>query len=283
MMAENGKRLSGINKETDLPMLEEQRHQLILDILKKQQFASVRDLSAQLSSSEATIRRDLGKMVRLNRLKKIRGGAEALPVADEKLRRPHLVGSAFLADKEKRADVKRLIAQKAVELCADGESIIINGGSSTYMMGEFLTHRRLNILTNSFVLAQKLAIDSDNQITLPGGEIYREQGIILSAFENDTIQYYHGSKMFMGTPGIGEYGVMESDPLLIRAEQKLRTQADQLVVLADSSKLGRRSNFIFSSLADVDILITDNMADQKLLRLFEEQGITVVIAEEKAG
>jgi len=264
------------------PVLEKQRHQLILDILDEQQFASVRSLSTQLNASEATIRRDLTKMAGEGQLRKIRGGAEALPQGEKKVKRPHLTGSAFLVDKKKQADVKRLIARKAVELCEDGESIIINGGSSTYMMGEFLADRQLNILTNSFVLAQELSENSDSQITLPGGELYRKQGIILSAFENDTIQYYHGSKMFMGTPGIGEFGVMESDPLLIRAEQKLRKQADQLIILADSSKLGRRSNFIFSTLADVDVLITDSQADPDMLRMFEAQGINIVIVEAPA-
>ena len=93
-----------------------------------------------------------------------------------------------------------------------------------------------------------LIANSNNQVTLPGGELYRSQGIVLSAFENDNIQHYHGSKMFMGTPGIGDFGVMESDPLLIRSEQKLRKQSDQLIILADSSKLGKRSNLIFSRL-----------------------------------
>ncbi len=260
-------------------MLEKQRQQLILDILDEQQFASVPALASQLNSSEATIRRDITKMAAANQLKKIRGGAEALDNVESKVKRPHVAGSAFLVDRETRADVKRMIAQKAVELCEEGESIIINGGSSTYMMAEFLAHRNLNILTNSFVLAQELALNSNNQITLPGGELYRKQGIILSAFENDTIKSYHGNKMFMGTPGIGDFGVMESDPLLINAEQKLRKQSDQLIILADSSKLGKRSNFIFSPLSEVDVLITDSDADPKLLQLFKAHGIDVVIAE----
>ncbi|MEQ8954345.1 MAG: DeoR family transcriptional regulator, partial [Gammaproteobacteria bacterium] len=113
------------------------------------------------------------------------------------------------------------------------------------------------------------------------GELYRKQGIILSAFENDTIQYYHATKMFMGTPGIGSYGVMESDPLLIRTEQKLRKQADKLVILADSSKIGARSNFIFSQLQDVDTLITDDKADEKAVAMFEREGIDVIIVEEE--
>jgi len=64
----------------------------------------------------------------------------------------------------------------------------------------------------------------------------------------------------MGTPGIGEFGVMESDPLLIRSEQKLRKQTEKLIILADSTKIGRRSNFIFCTLADVDTIITDSKA-----------------------
>lgn len=255
-------------------MLEKQRHQLLLDFLAEKQFASVPELSEQLNSSEATIRRDITKLSKQEKLRKIRGGAETIPVS--KNAPPPLSGSAFLVTREQNTDAKRRIAEKAVELCEDGESIIINGGSSTFMMGEFLTKRHLNILTNSFYLAQELMENSDNQITLPGGEIYRRQGIILSSFENDTIQNYYGTKMFMGTPGIGEFGVMESDPLLIRSEQKLLKQADKLIILADSSKLGKRSNFIFEALSTVDILITDKDADEGHIKLFKDAGIQVI-------
>jgi DeoR family ulaG and ulaABCDEF operon transcriptional repressor len=259
-------------------MLEKQRQQLIVELLEENTYASVRMLCEQLNSSEATIRRDLIKLADSKKIKKIRGGAEVLEANDKPVRK--ISGSAFLASKERHTDTKRLIAQKAVELCADNESIIINGGSSTYMMAEFLRHRKMNVLTNSFVLAQELLEHSENQITLPGGEIYRKQSIILSSFENDTTQNYHGSKMFMGTPGISEFGVMETDPLLIRAEQKLRKRAEKLIVLADSSKIGVKGNLIFSVLADVDIVITDSQADADTLKIFEEAGIEVVIVDE---
>lgn len=259
-------------------MLEKERHQLILDILFEQNFASVRSLCEQLNTSEATVRRDLTKLEEAGRLQRIRGGAEVLEPGPASLRR-HLKGSAFLADIERKPSVKRSLAKRAVELCEDGESIIINGGSSTYMMGEFLADRKLNILTNSFFLARDLIENSENQVTLPGGEIYRKQGIILSAFDNDTIPYYFGSKMFMGTPGIGDFGVMESDPLLIRAEQKLRKQVDKLIILADSSKLGKRSNFIFEPLERVDTLITDTNADDRYIKLFEQHGIDVILVD----
>ena len=236
-----------------------------------------------LKSSEATIRRDIIKLAKQNLIQKIRGGAQALDKQGHEPKRPPLKGSPFLLDKEKHSDVKRQIARKAVELCEEGESIIINAGSSTYMMSEFLFDRKLQILTNSFFLAQELAVNSDNQITLPGGELYRKQGIILSSFENDSIQYYHATKMFMGTPGVGDFGVMESDPLLIRAEQKLRKQSEKLVILADSSKLGARSNFIFCPLEEVDILITDKQADDKAIAQFEREGIEVIIVDDESS
>jgi len=265
-------------------MLEKQRQQLILDILAEQRFASVRSLSSDLGASQATIRRDITKMAAHGLLNRIRGGAEVVEDSAGRNGRGRVKGSVFLASKEKNVANKRLIAERAVELCDEGEAIIINGGSSTYMMGEFLADRNLSVLTNSFVLAQFLSENSLNQVTVPGGEIYRRQGIILSAYENDTIQNYRGSKMFMGTPGVSGQGVTESDPLLIRAEQKLRKQADSLIVLADSRKLGKSSNFILCPLSEVDVLITDSAADPKVIHQFEAQGVKVVcvaaVAEE---
>lgn len=259
-----------------LPMLEKHRQQLIKDILDQQQFASVRSLTERLNTSEATIRRDITKMANRNEIAKIRGGAESINGVPKK---KHIASSAFMVDRTKHSQTKRRIAERAVELCSDGDSIIINGGSSTYMMGEFLPNVDVSVLTNSFVLANDITENSDNQVTLPGGEIYREQGIILSSYENDCTEYYYGSMMFMGTPGVGKFGVMESDPLLIRSEQKLRKQAEKLVILADSSKIGQRSNFVFCPLTDVDILITDSKASDKAIKFFEDNDIQVIVVE----
>ena len=187
-------------------MLEKQRQQLIIDILEEEQFTSVQTFCIKLNSSEATIRRDLNKMSKLGLLKKIRGGAEVIEKTATRNIRPQIKSSLFLVDKEKNFDKKQLIAKKAVELCKENDSIIINGGSSTYMMVEYLMDRQLNILTNSMVLAQALWEKSNNQITIPGGEIYPSQGIILSAFDKDSTPNYHCTKMFMGTPGISKIG-----------------------------------------------------------------------------
>lgn len=257
-------------------MIEKHRQQLIKDILDQQQYATVKELTKKLNASEATIRRDITKMSAQQIIKKIRGGAESI---NGRPLKKHLSSTPFFVDKDKHSETKRLIAKRAVELCEEGDSIIINGGTSTFMMGEFLENIHLNILTNSFVLANYITENSDCQISLPGGELYREQGIILSSYEQDSTEHYHASMMFMGTPGIGKFGVMESDPLLIRSEQKLKKQTEKLVILADSSKLGKRSNFILSQLSEVDILITDSDADPELLDYFSASGIEILVVE----
>ena len=257
-------------------MLEKQRHHLLIELLAELGYASVPVLSEKLKASEATIRRDITKLSKRNMLTKIRGGAQSNELNEKPTERKHLKGSVFLADTEQNREIKSLIADQAVSLCEEGESIIINGGSSTFMMKNALAKRNLNILTNSFALAQELTENSENQITLPGGELYRKQSIILSSFENDGISNYHGTKMFMGTPAIGEFGLMETDPLLVLSEQKLLKQADQLIVLADSTKIGKRSSLILCSLDKVDILITDSNIEVKYLELFRKHGVQVI-------
>lgn len=258
-------------------MLEPQRHGVILSMLKDRQVVTVKELESELDASLATIRRDLNKLSSQGKLSKVHGGAKRIDDRVSVLR-PSLKGDSFESNVGKAVTQKRAIARKAVELCHDGDSIIINGGSSTYMMTEFLVERRLNILTNSVPLALELLETSDNRVTLSGGELYREQNIVLSAFDDDAISHYHGRMMFMGTPGIGDYGVMESDPLIVRAELKLKKQADKLVVLADSTKIGARSNLIAFSLADVSVLITDKGIGKAERNAFEKAGIDVIVS-----
>ena len=209
-------------------MLGPERRAMILELVDEKNFIGIAQLATALNASEPTIRRDLAMLEKEQKLMRIRGGAQRVN-AEKAAPRQHLTGSVFLADKERNTQQKRMIAKRAVGLCQDNESIIINGGSSTYMMAEFLVNRELNILTNSFPLAHTLIETSENRITLPGGEYYPKQKLILSSFDNDTIKHYRGVRMFMGTPGIGRYGVMESDPLLVRSELKLLQQADELV------------------------------------------------------
>ncbi len=210
-------------------MHEKERHRIILSAVQAKPVVTVAELVDLTEASEATIRRDIAALHLQKRLRRVRGGAESTTP-------PQFMGIAgrpFSVNETLRAAEKRAIAREAVELCQDGEPIIINGGTTTFQMVHYLSSRRMTVFTNSFPIAEHLLKHSKNTVLLSGGTIYREQNIILSPFENDVTRNFYARRMFMGAQGLGPLGLMEGDPLLIQAEQKLIDQADELVVLVE--------------------------------------------------
>ena len=136
-------------------MLEKERHNLILKLVDERSIVSVGDLLDLLGASEATIRRDINALAEKGEVKRIRGGAEAVRPRHQ----PHLVGMPFAMSQDVSVPQKRAIARAAAELIAPGESIIINGGTTTFALVEFLENSDLDILTNSFPIAAKLFCD----------------------------------------------------------------------------------------------------------------------------
>lgn len=254
-------------------MINHKRRKGLLKLLAEHQAVSVEQLVGWLSASPATVRRDIAWLAERNMLVRTRGGAETLP---QRKRSFALSGESFLHNIDHYAEQKRAIARHASGLCEDGETIIINGGTTTYMMCEFLVDKRLKILTNSFLMAERLLTSSENDIILPGGKVYREQNVILSPFDNDITQHHYAGKMFMGVFGLSMLGLMEADPLLIQAEKRLISQTEELYVLADSSKFARKAGLILCGLNRVSCVITDTGASDAAVQMLEQAGVRVV-------
>jgi DeoR family ulaG and ulaABCDEF operon transcriptional repressor len=259
-----------------LVMHERERWRAILAALDTKPVVTVRHLQARLKSSSATIRRDLSQLEQLGKLRRVHGGAEAI----DRGRPQQLVGQqAFEQSRTLNAAQKRAIARRAAELCADGEPIIVDGGSTTYMMVEFLRDRPLQVLTSSFPIADALFRGGRARVIVPGGEIYREQNLILSPFADGVLQSFRASKVFMGAQAIRAQGLMQSDPLLVQAEQRLMDQAERLVVLVDSSKFQQVAGLILCPLKRIDTLITDTGAPRAALDMLKSAGVRVELVE----
>jgi len=204
----------------------------------------------------------------------VRGGAEAIHPAQLGT----LAGRPFRVNESVNIAQKRAIAREAVKLCQDGDAIIINGGTTTFQMVHFLSARRAQVLTNSFAIAEHLVKHSKCTVTLPAGAIYREQNLILSPFENDGIAHFFAKRMFMGAQGISALGIMESDSLIIQSEQRLIRQAEELVLLIDSSKFLSRSSLVLCPLSAATTIITDDGIRDADRQMVENLGITLLIA-----
>lgn len=257
-------------------MVNHKRRKRLLKLLAEHQSATVQQLVEWLNASPATVRRDISWLTTRNLLTRTRGGAENLV---QKKRQFPLTSETFQNNIQCFGARKRAIARHAAGLCMDGETIIINGGTTTFMMAEFLADKQCKILTNSFLMAERLLVSSQNEIIVPGGKVYREQNVILSPFDNDITQHHYASRMFMSCFGLSLLGLMEADPLLIQAEKRLISQAEELVVLVDSSKFSRKAGLILCGLDRVSCVITDTGVSDKAVQLLEQCGIKVVTVE----
>ncbi len=256
-------------------MHERERQRLILSAVQERPVATVTELVEMTGTSEATIRRDISALHLQGRLRRVRGGAEALhpPQFLGLAGRPFKVAAAVNIER------KRAVGRMAAELCRNGESIIINGGTTTFQMVHFLEHKRLQVLTNSFPIAENLIKHTRNTVMVPGGAIYPEQGLILTPFDDGVVKNFSARRMFIGAQGVGRLGIMESDPLLIHTEQKLIDQAEELVVLVDSSKFEQRSSLLLCRLDRVDTIITDDGLGEEAAAMVNEAGVRLVVAE----
>lgn len=254
------------------------RHKRLLKLLDEQGQATAEELMAWLPASAATVRRDLAWLAAHQQLVRLRGGARRLPQGEA----GGLRSQSFRDAMGRQVAEKRAIARHAAGMCTPGDTVIINGGTTTFLMAEFLPPKDLRVLTNSFLLAERLLSGSAHEVILPGGSVYREQNVIVSPFENDVAQHHYASTMFMSAHGLSALGLMEADPLLVQAERRLIQQAEKLVVLADHSKFQRRAGLVLCGLERVHCLITDSGAPDAIVQWLEQQGLQVVIVEPEA-
>lgn len=258
-----------------------ERERAILTLLERNDgFVSFRDLEQQIDASPATLRRDLSRLSEDGHIDRVRGGAR-LPSSDLRDRRSdmdHLAGTPFNQNVRLMPDQKQAIGRAASGLCRNGTSIMIDGGSTTLQMCRHLAGRDLQVFTNSLPIVRALLPHPDIRILLPGGSVFREQDIILSAGGDDTMPRFHAPQFFMGAASVGSQGVMNQDILVVAAERGLIDRADELIVLVDHTKFHGPSGNVVCGLDEVDIVVTDDGTSDKDVAMLESAGVQVVIA-----
>ena len=172
---------------------------------------------------------------------------------------------------------KKAIAQEAAALVREGDALIIHGGSTCYLFAMLLASRNVRIYTNSMPLAATLWQNGTCHLTLSGGDLYREPGIVFSP-EAGPPEFY-ASKFFLGAQAITPTGMQESHPLVVRETELLLQRADEVVVLADSRKFGVRARYPIMPLARIGTLITDDGLTDANHKMLIDAGIHVVIAK----
>jgi DeoR family ulaG and ulaABCDEF operon transcriptional repressor len=254
-------------------MIENDRLALILQTLRTRPFATVRDLQDVVQASPATVRRDIAKLHSGGQVRKVFGGIAAQGSATPE----RLSARPFGENQTLAVHAKRAIAVEAAKLVRDGDSIIIHGGSTCLLFAERLAHRNVRIFTNSMPLAATLSQHGTCHLTVSGGDLYREPGILFAS--SGTMPEFYASKFFIGAQAIGPQGSMESNPLIVREATTLLERADEVVMLADSRKFGMRARYELLSLSRIGTLVTDDGISADDRRMLETAGVRVIVAE----
>lgn len=255
-----------------------QREQLIIEMLVERGFVSFPELDKRIDASPATIRRDLEKLENTGRIIRVRGGARLARAEDVESDTGHLRGVPFHENLSRNRPAKEAIGRAAAQLCRSGDSIIIDGGSTTLQMCPYLAPLSLHVLTNSLHIASALLPQHNTSISVPAGTVFREQNIILSPYESDGTEGYRASRMFMGASSVGSHGVMQTDVILVQAERRLIGLADELVILVDSSKFEAPTGHTVCSLADIAVLITDDRITDAAAQMVERKVGKLIVA-----
>jgi len=256
----------------ELAVLVEERRQRVLDLISRQGFAALADLAQTLQVSASTIRRDLDHLDREGLVRRTHGGAMlngdegALPALEERSAR--------------QIEEKRQIAAAAAARIRDGDAILLDGGTTTLEVARRLVGRHLQIVTNSLPIANLFASSRETELILLGGYIYPRTGVALGPLTMRMLPDVHVHQTILSVGGLTAKGLFNSNVLLVETERQMMRCADEVVVVADHTKIGRQALAFLCELSVIDTLIVDNGVSAEQRRLLEEADVHLIVAGE---
>lgn len=250
------------------------RRAIILHKLETEGQVDVGALSQELEVSEVTIRNDLRRLEQKNMLIRARGGAIRLD----------RVGQDFsISDKSKlHFEQKKSIGMAAAKLVDDGDTIILDSGTTTLEIARNLgKHTKLTVITNALNVASQLAEHQDVNVIVPGGFLRKNSLSLVGTTAEDSFRNYFCDKLFLAVDGFSTtHGL--STPNVEEAHLN-RTMIDiskKVIVVTDSSKFHKRSFAFIAPVSQVDVVITDAGIPAEDHRKLENMGVQVIIVGE---
>lgn len=252
-----------------MPTVEERRSKL-LELVRERGFAALPDLAELLTVSESTVRRDLEALEDAGHAKRTHGGV-FYTGASPKL--PH-----FDQLQPANWDKKRAVARRAAELICDGDTVLLDGGTTTYEVARLLVGRPLQIVTNSLPVANLFASNATTDLVLLGGYVYPRTGVSLGPYANEMLERLNVRRTVLSVAGINERGFYNSNLLLVETERAMMKAGEEVIVVADSTKFGHQSLSHLAPLNEASQLVVDDGISADWKKKIEAAGVRLTVA-----
>jgi len=249
------------------------RHQYILQKLHENGRVDIQELSDSIQVSGVTIRKDLKLLEERNLLFRTRGGGSMInPYATEK----PINEKEFI-----KVEEKKKIAKAALPFINDTDSIIIGSGTTVFELSRVLhPSKRLTVITPALKVALELYNRPNIEVLLLGGMVHQSSAAAAGAFAEKILDDLSCDILFLGVDGIDlNFGLSIANITETSLNQKMIQMAQKVIIMADSTKFGRRGLGKIGCLDQIDYIITDSAIPSGTARQLEENGIKVIIAD----
>jgi DeoR/GlpR family transcriptional regulator of sugar metabolism len=246
-----------------------------MELISRQGYATLDELVRVLGVSESTIRRDLEVLDLSGSVKRTHGGAvyagevRSMPPFEERT--------------ETAAAEKRAIGQATAAMLQDGDTVLLDGGTTTLEVARALVGRRIQVVTNSLPIAQLLASSQQTDLILIGGYIYPRTGVALGPLAIATMQSIRVRTAILGAGGIVPEGIYNSNLLLVETERQMMSCGQEVLIVADHTKFGRLALARLCGLDEVHSIVVDSGLSREHRAMLEAAGLAIHIAPVEAS
>lgn len=254
-------------------MMVEERRRLIVERVREQGRATVNELSKHFHTSAVTIRGDLEALSRTGAVTRSHGGA--LPTDVNQIDAPLNVKEV------RRMAEKRRIGAAAAQMISDGETIILDSGTTTVEIARQIRQRKwhsLTVITNALNIAMELNGMDGVRVMILGGLLRPNAGALVGPDAEQTLSKLSADRLFLGVDGLDpKIGVTTPDPQEATLNQLMVTVSRETVAVLDATKLGRRTLSVIVPVSDLDTIITDASAPKSITDALRKQGVQVTV------
>jgi DeoR/GlpR family transcriptional regulator of sugar metabolism len=242
----------------------------LLELVRVRGFAALPDLASELNVSESTIRRDLEHLEVDGAAKRTHGGVF---YTGPKPKLQH-----FDKIQSRKFTEKQDIASFAATLIEEGDTILLDGGSTTYELARLLVGRALQVITNSLPVANLFMGSETADLVMIGGYVHAKSGVALGPYANEMLRDLNCRHAFLSVAGIHQEGLFNANLLLVETERAMMNSAGQVFILADSSKFGRKSLSKLCDLSEAQNIVVDAGIDQQWRTEISKSGVKLHVA-----